>query len=411
MAELDGLSSRMAELWLTRGLDPEGGAYGYLDRALRPVFDAEGEARGPSGEIRGDKSLIQQARHTYSYSLLWERRGDERAKSAARHCQRFLFEAFARGRGSPFVHMVDRLGVVRETQTQLYAQGFAIYALSTYARVFEDIESGMEALALFERMDESLHDAEYGGYDQREDGGWLSFVDAPIGAVKCTNTHIHVLEALTPLTRFAPTHPARARLLELTRLLSTQLIQPSGYVHKFFAKDWAPVGPPLVSYGHDIETAWLLLDALDALVETGDVDESTRLLVKRAAVRMTTHALETGLDPMGGVFDEGVPLGQVEPAHVTRFEKVWWAQAEMLPGLVRIYLETHEERLLVSLEGAFEFLRGRLWDPECGEFFWGVYSDGSLAGRGDHKGEIWKTPYHALRACLLAADWIRSGCL
>src|SRR5690606_29252949 len=105
---------------------------------------------------------------------------------------------------------------------------------------------------------------------QTEDAGWMSFVDAPPGAKKCTNTHIHLLEALTPLCRALPGDEIlAARLSELAHVIATRMLQPDGYVHPFFARDFTPVGPPRVSYGHDIETSWLLMDAVRALKEGG----------------------------------------------------------------------------------------------------------------------------------------------
>ena len=59
------------------------------------------------------------------------------------------------------------------------------------------------------------------------------------------------------------------------------------------------------------------------------------------------------------------------------------------------------------MEQTLSFLATKCWDVVGGEFFWGVDSLVNCLGRGDHKGEMWNTPYHALRACLITADWIR----
>lgn len=446
---LDQLAERSLAPWLDVGLDPEGGAFGFLDRYFVPRFHRPGDPRGPSGERRGDQSLVQQSRHLYSYSLAHQRRpGDPRLVALARALFEHLVGSFSRVAGEeialasqtssttpppsstrpairPLLHWVPRGGLppweaasdqgdfeIEDPKsplcTQLYAQGFAVYAFSTYALAFDQPDAARRALDLFRLLDRHRHDDEFGGYDQTLDGGWMPFVDAPRGAAKCTNTHIHLLEALTPLCRAFPEDDLVAeRLLELSRYISGRMLQPSGYVHKFFARDGSPLGAPEVSYGHDLETSWLLVDALDALEFAGRLDASTKASVEDAATRMASHALRTGWDPAGGVFDVGVPEGQAEPPRVTGYEKIWWAQAETLPGLFRLHQRTRDPGLLDRMEETLEFLATKSFDPEGGEFFWGVDSKGNCLGRGDHKGEMWKTPYHALRACLLTADWIR----
>jgi len=291
---------------------------------------------------------------------------------------------------------------------QLYAQGFAVYALSTYALVFDAPGAATWARGLFLTLDDRRHDAEHGGYDQTKDGGWIPFAGAPAGAAKCTNSHIHLLEALTPLCKAFPGDEILcARLSELSRLIVTKLLQPQGYVHKFFAKDWEPIGQPEVSYGHDLETSWLLREALSVLKDTGKSSHELEEVVLQGCEKMAEHALLYGSDPAGGVFDTGVPAGCPGGPTVTGHDKVWWAQAEAMPGIYQLYRTRMSDELLERLEATFEFFSTKSWDSEGGEFFWGVDSEGKVAGRGDHKGEMWKTPYHGLRACLFTCDWIR----
>jgi len=400
------------KLWLDAGLDPLGGAHGFLDRQFRPVVGSEAGPFGPSGEVLGDQSLVQQSRHLYICSLYADREQAQReqaqpqAAAFAHRLYAHLLEAFEEG--DVFVNQRARDGQVRSRAIQLYAQGFAIYALATYGRVFGAEKALERALLHFQSLDDRLHDRAFGGYGQLEDGGWLSFVSAPEGTVKCTNTHIHALEALTALVRALPGATlVGQRTGELCELIAMRLRQPAGNLHPFFDEAWRPVGPPRVSYGHDVETAWLLLDALDALGESDVMSGEVAARVRQAAIALVTHALGTGWDPAGGFFDHGVPLGAGEPARVLDRSKIWWTQAEALPGLYRIYRLTKDETLIARLEQTFAFLTEKSWDQDFGGYFWGVDADGVPLYRGDHKGEFWKTPYHDVRACVLTADWIR----
>jgi cellobiose epimerase len=454
-AALDDLAARSLGPWLDAGLDPEGGAYGFLDRHFRPVFFEDDPTIGPSGERRGDQSLVQQARHLFSYSLMAERRpGDPRLAEFSNKLYQHLRRGFSRrrndGTGSmppdsvrprPLLHWVPRGGSHQGVEhlaesllhtrgqafeppdpgldfaeqsakspfaVQLYAQGFAVYALCTYALVFDSPAAATWARGLFLTLDDMRHHAEQGGYDQTEDGGWLPFAGAPLDAAKCTNTHIHLLEALTPLCRAFPGDEVLfARLAELSHLIVTRLLQPQGYVHKFFAKDWTPVGPAEVSYGHDLETSWLLRDALRVLKALGKISAQLEDEILRGSEKMARHALKHGSDFAGGVFDTGVPAGFPGGPEVTGRDKIWWAQAEAMPGIYELYRTEPSDELLEKLEATFHFFSTKSWDSEGGEFFWGVDSEGHVAGRGDHKGEMWKTPYHGLRACLFTCDWIR----
>jgi cellobiose epimerase len=404
---LDELARRSMRLWLDAGLDPLGGAHGFLDRSFRPLLDEDDAPRGPSGEVRGDQSLVQQARHLYAHSLYAERRPEEtRAVEFAHALYAHLLAAFETE--GAFIHVRSRDGRVRSQAVELYAQGFGIFALATYGRVFGVKESVLRGLRHFEALDARLHDDDQGGYDQRHDGSWLRFVSAPPGAAKCTNTHIHTLEALTAHSRALPSAAlVRQRLLELTSLIATRLPQESGYLPLFFDAAWRPVGPERVSYGHDVETAWLLLDALDVLQASGDVPSGLVASARSAAQSMVRHALRTGWDPAGGFFDHGIPEGASKPSAALGRDKVWWAQAEALPGLYRTFRLSGDDSLVTRLEMVADFLSERSWDQEYGGYFWSVDSLGQPLGRGDHKGELWKTPYHDVRACVLTADWIR----
>lgn len=460
---LDELADASLQPWLDVGLDPEGGAYGFLDRYFRPVFSQEDATLGSSLERRGDQSLVQQARHLFSYSLMHERRSaDHRLKEYADGVYRFLRRGFGRrkndGRGSmppdshrprPLLHWVPRGGSYQGVEAlserlneerglsltppspgadfaersaespfavQLYAQGCAVYAISSYALSFDVSAAAVWARDLFLTLDEQRHDAKWGGYEQTHDAGWLSLVGAPSGAHKCSDTHIHLLEALTPLCRAFPGDEVlTTRLVELSQVIATRMLQPEGYVHPFFTRDFTPIGPPKVSYGHDLETSWLLMDALRALREGGAMRTHSGLFldgleetVRGASVKMAKASIEFGWDPAGGLFDSGRPALGTKRASVENRDKVWWAQAEALPGLYELFRNEPSDELLQKMEATVEFLTTKSWDPAGGEFFWSVDSEGNVGRRGDHKGEMWKTPYHALRACLYTSGWIRA---
>lgn len=378
---LEALGAGVMQFWKAHGPDTKfGGFHGHHDRRGTPREDA-------------DKGLIQQARHLWSFSTWYARREKSaEIKAIADNTYRFLIEHFLDDKDGEFFHTVSRDGKrVVDPKKQLYAQSFAIFALATYGEVFDVPQAKQQALACFQSIDRRAHDAEHLGYDQTRDSGWL----AP-GAQKDTNTHIHLLEAFTALYRASQDESVRARLEELVKVVATRIVQPGNYAHKEFFRDWRAHAEPVVSYGHDLETAWLLIDALDALGAPADDP------IRQVALGLGKHAAERGHDSSkGGYFEEGIPGGKP-----TKLEKVWWVQAEALPGLWWLYRLTNDPSYLDRLEGTLAWIETKQLDSAHGEWFWGINPDGSIGPRGDHKGEEWKAEYHALRGVLFTSDWI-----
>jgi mannobiose 2-epimerase len=377
---LDVLSRELFDFWRVHGPDPgHGGFHGTLDRTGRP--------KAPT-----DKGVIQQARHLYSMSLWYERRGrSPEAKRLADRQYAFLTQHFADADGE-FFFTVDETGKPVATKKVLYANAFALYALATYGRVFGVKEAVERSLRCFRSLDARAHDAKHGGYDQTNDPAWLS-----PGAAKETNTHLHLMEAFAALYEASHDATVKARTEELLRLFGERILQPAGYAAKEFARDWSPFGTPAVSYGHDLETAWLLVDTATVLGRP----EDPRVLA--TARRLGTLSAEAGFDAEnGGYFEQGPP-----GAAASLRDKIWWIQAEALPALYRLYVLTGDGLYLSRLERTLDFIEVHQRDRRYGGWFWGIREDGRVTDKGEDKGGEWKASYHELRALLFTSDWIR----
>jgi len=374
------LAEATARFWLHSGYDHEyGGFFGTLDR--------RGQKTAPT-----DKGLIQQARHLWAFSKWYERRQpDAEVRAVADGTYRLLSERFYDRADGEFFYKLDESGQkIVDPKKLLYAESFAIYGLSAYARAFDVARARELALGCFRSIDRRAHDAVHGGYDQSDEDGWLSS-----SAAKDTNTHLHLLESFTTLYELTQDATVGARLAELSEIVARRLLQPQDYLHAEFLRDFTPVGPPLVSYGHDLETAWLLIEAAKALGGNHPAQ------LRDASLRMGEHASKHGLDlARGGYYLSGLPHGPV-----TDFEKVWWVQFEALLGLLHLFELSGQHVELERFERTLGFIESQ-WDVEHGEWFWGVHSDGSLSRRGDNKGEEWKASYHNLRALVGCEDSI-----
>jgi cellobiose epimerase len=377
---LTPLAERTVAFWLEHGPDQAfGGFHATLDRSGLPT--------APTG-----KGLVQQARHLWMLSTWYERRdrSAELAELAATQYA-FLTHSFLDAADGAFVLGVSRDGrQMTDRRKQLYAESFALYALSTYGRVFDVPDAVALALARFERIDAARHDATFGGYDQRGDPGFLS-----VGAEKDTNTHLHLMEAFSALYEATGDARVGARLDELAGLIATTLRQPSDYVHSEFLLDWTPFGAPRVSYGHDLESAWLLLEAARVLGRPADAE------LGAAALAIAEHSASRGFDSArGGYFESGVPAG---PA--TDLDKIWWVQFEALSGLWWAYELGGGSIQLDRLDQTLGWLE-TTEDLPIGEWFATTNPDGTAAGGLDYKGDEWKESYHSVRALVFVQDWI-----
>lgn len=378
---LAALAQRTSTFWFEHGPDTQlGGFHGTLDRQGNPVAPE-------------DKGLIQQARHLWMLSTWYERRGASTELGAlARQQYAFVRDGFVDEADGAFVYKVSRDGTrVVDGRKQMFAESYAIYALATYGRVLAEPEATALALNRFVSLDASRHDAQNGGYDQRNDPGTLS-----AGAAKDTNTHLHLLEAFTALYEATADVRVGQRLSELVDLFAQRLRQPSGYVHAEFTLTWTPVGTPRVSYGHDLETAWLLLEAARVLGRASEPD------VRVAALDIAATSAGPGFDQqLGGYFEAG-PVGDAASDRA----KVWWVQFEALGGLWWAYELSADVLYLDRLERTLDWIE-RTEDLPTGEWFAISNADGSAAG-ADYKSDEWKASYHTVRALVFLRDWIEA---
>jgi mannobiose 2-epimerase len=156
----------------------------------------------------------------------------------------------------------------------------------------------------------------------------------------------------------------------------------------FFDQRWLPLSRA-VSYGHDIEASWLLVEAAEA---TGDPALLAR--AREAAATMARVALAEGFDrEHGGLFAERGEDGHLDA------EKHWWMQAEAVVGFVNAFELSRDEAFLDAAERTWAFVERFILDPEDGEWRWRVRREGAPIP-GLPKVEPWKCPYHNSRAAL-----------
>jgi len=152
---------------------------------------------------------------------------------------------------------------------QMYGQAFGLYALTEYATASGDPIATATAKELFSLMETQAHDTVYGGYREILRRDWsvpLRTANRSDGCVvKRMNTHIHLLEALTTFHDLTRDPRARERLIELIFVNSSSVLRKNvGACTDKYLENWEPLhggNDDRVSYGHDVENVWLLVEA------------------------------------------------------------------------------------------------------------------------------------------------------
>jgi mannobiose 2-epimerase len=290
-------------------------------------------------------------------------------------------------------------GAVLRDRKQVYGQAFAIYALTEFHVASGRREPLDQAIAAYWLIEAHAR-APHGGYLEAFGRAWEPIADMRLSEVdmnepKSQNTHLHVMEAYTRLLQVWPDPGLRKALAELVQTMLVRILNPAtGHLGLFFAEDWTPRSDS-ISYGHDIEAAWLLVRAADAL---GDPDVAK--LIRPIALKIAHATLVEGVDEDGGVYNQGSPKG------LTDTNKEWWPQAEAVVGFIEAYQLSGHDHFLNAAFRAWDFIELRLVDHLRGEWFRGVTRDGTVLDN-ELKVSFWKCPYHNGRMGLEAVRRLR----
>ncbi|MDH3280992.1 MAG: AGE family epimerase/isomerase, partial [Gammaproteobacteria bacterium] len=328
-------------------------------------------------------------------------------EAAARHGFQFLRDSFWDGTSGGFFWEVDSTGRTPiKVDKHLYGQAFGLYAIAEYAIATQDSEAESMAQELYSLLERHAHDAANGGYREflrrdwrRPESSSATYMESRAD-IKQLNTHIHLLEAFTRYSDLAPSTAVRDRLIELI------LIQSNTAVRKEIVActdihdvDWTPSPHPAhswVTYGHDLENIWLLIEACNAAA-------LPNTLLRDVYESLFYNAWRFGFDRRrGGVFYQG-RLGKFATAR----NKLWWVQAEALLCALHMYCLTHRQSYFRCFRETLDWIVGYQVDWDVGEWHRLIRTDRTPSGgkTGDQTGG-WKTPYHNGRAIIHCLDLI-----
>ena len=294
-----------------------------------------------------DKMIVTQARHVWSNAKAAEYYPEKKYyKESAAQGFHFLRDVMWDKEYGGFYTLIDRKGNVQQTNLGIkmaYGNAFAIYGLAEYYTCSGDTAALNLAKNTFLWLEKYSHDTVNKGYYQHlEKNGTVIKRTASMASTEETgykdqNSSIHLLEAFTTLYKVWPDKLVKERLNEMLLLIRDKIATKDGYLTLFFQPDWTPVSVKdsstetilkhhnldYVSFGHNVETAYLMLEASEAL---GIKNDQQTLMVGK---KMVDHALINGWDKnVGGFYDEGFYFKNTDTISILRDTKNWWAQAE-----------------------------------------------------------------------------------
>lgn len=388
-------------------------------------FSYDWQLKGPQ-----NKMIVSQTRHVWTTSQAAIFFNDDRYRRIAEYGFRFLKDYMWDTHYGGFYWLCNRegsLSIANGDRKNAYGNAYAIYALATYYEMSSDTSALNLAQQTFRWLEKHSHDPEYLGYfDQlTRDGTWLSESRLAMNAQSRTragwkdqNSSIHLLEAFTELYKIWPDSLLRVRLSEMLTLIRDTITTEKGYLTLFLERDWTPVSFrdssaavrkanyyfDHVSFGHDVETAYLMLEASQVLGSKSDFKTLT------IAKKMVDHALANGWDTeYGGFYERGYYFDHSDSIAIISKLKIWWVQAEGLNALLLMAnLFPQEKKYAEGFKKQWNDINKYLIDHKHG----GWYEEGldqSPEQVKAPKARDWKANYHNARALMNCINMLKSG--
>ena len=338
------------------------------------------------------KGAVLNSRILWAFSSAYQVTNNPQHLHLARVAFNYLNANFIDKQNGGVYWTVDAQGQPLDTKKQVYALAFAIYGCSAYYQVSKSEAAKNTAIELYKTIEAQSFDTENSGYFEAFTRNWQQMEDLRLSAKdanekKTMNTHLHILEAYTSLYQIWPDEKLKEQINNLIKDFIKHIVDSdTGHLVLFFDEQWNPKST-IVSYGHDIEAAWLLLEAAE-VVHSTLLEE-----VKKLSLKISLAATK-GLDKDGGLWYEYQPA----TLHLIK-EKHWWVQAEAMVGFLNAWQLSNKETYLQHSLNAWQYTKEYIKDNVYGEWLWGRTPEGQIMPIQDKVG-IWKCPYHNTRACI-----------
>lgn len=374
------LTKDLIPFWKSLRDDENGGYTGYFGYDLKADKTAV-------------KGCILNSRITWFFANAYTLLKDISLLEEASHGFKFLKDACWDRKNGGVYWSVNYDGTPAETLKHTYNQAFSIYALSSYYEASRDREALDMAYRLYDIIEEKMRDAL--GYKEAFDESFHEIDNDKLSengvmASRTMNTLLHVFEAYTELYRVDRNEKVADKIRWMMDLFAEKVYNPALHRQEvFFDDEWHSI-IDLHSYGHDIETAWLVDRGIEVLG-----DEVYERKLSPITQDLTAQIYRAAFD--------GSSLANECERGVVNDWRVWWVQAETVVGFLNGYEKTGREAYLEAALNVWAYIKEHLIDKRDGyaagrEWYWRVGTDGA-PDETQPIAEPWKCPYHNGRMC------------
>lgn len=363
--------------WKNLKDDEFGGYYGLLDYDLKL-------------DTKATKGMILNSRILWFFSTSVRVLEDESLRAYADHAYEFLKTHGIDKTNGGLYWSLNYDGSINEDIKHTYNLAFSIYALSAYYEITKKEEVLDLTFEIFQTIETKCKD---------ENGYMESFYkdfslmpneqlsENGVIADKTMNTLLHLVEAYTQLYKVSKDERVRVCLYEQLNYFETKVYNKEKHRQEvFFDKEWNSI-LDLHSYGHDIETSWLMDECTHIL---GDKETTKR--INKITIDLLDQVMEKA-------YKDSSLLNENEEGKDDT-TRVWWVQAETVVGFVnayqkyperRKYYEAAKDTLNYIFEHMIDSRNGSEWYSEIKEDYSPITKDIV---------NPWKCPYHNGRMCL-----------
>lgn len=389
----DHLLGTIIPFWRNLRDDEFGGYYGYLS------YELELDKKASKGCILNSRItwFFSNVYLLYKNNLLsdedFSRYGytAEDVKKEAMHGFDFLYNKCIDKENGGIFWSLAYDGTPDDTTKHTYNQAFCVYALSSYYDAIGDGKAIDLAAELIKIIENKCTD-ELGYLEARtitfepESNEKLS--ENGVMADKTMNTLLHVCEAYSEYYRVTHDESVGKRLEWIMDTFAEKVYNPELHRQEVFFDGEYNVIIDLHSYGHDIETAWLM-------------DRGVRILGKKEYEDKMYPITKDLTENIYKVAFDGRSLANECERGVVNEWRIWWVQAETVLGFLNgaISYPEHNEWMDAALS-EWDFIKEYVWDKREGsEWYWRIEKDGT-PDPSEPIVEPWKCPYHNGRMCI-----------
>ncbi len=407
------LTKGMMDIWYPLCVDKEyGGFLSNFDKAWNQ-------------QERQLKFIVTQARHTWATAQMAKMYPKNKLyREVSEHGYKFLRDVMWDKEYGGYFTMTNREGKVsdndRYEMTKIaYGNAFAIYGLAAYFEISHDSSALELAIRSFQWLDNHSYDPEYGGYFQFMQRDGTPLVEGHERTPpKDQNSSIHLIEGFTELYKVWKDDNLKSRINELLVIIRDTITTEKGHMNLFFRKDWSPVlytdetyrdgrnehQFDHISFGHDIETAFLLLEASEAIGIVNDIK------THRISKKMTDHTIINGWDDeLGATFDAGYYFEDQDEICILNKHTQWWVATESFHTML-IMSELYPDDPMDYYDKftiTWNYCKNYLIDGENGGWYRAGLNEVPESANED-KGGIWKGNYHSARSLINCINILRN---